>query len=296
MEYLYSIIIPHYNDFERLKILLGTIPKRNDIQILIIDDNSTEPLCLDDCENPNIFIFINKSGVQSAGACRNVGLSNAKGKWLLFADSDDFFTVNAFDILDKNSDDNFEIIYFSPSSVNSKTGLSSNRHIGYRQLVLNYIRKNQSNINYFFHVPWSKLILNCFVKNNAIFFDEIVASNDVIFSLKVGMSAKHINAVDEEIYCVTKREGSLTSLINFDNMRIRYGVALRRNKILFEFDLKAHQESFYSLFKTYNKILNLHDLLGLCKLLLKGELLFVPLIFKTYLFNPSILYDKLFSK
>jgi glycosyltransferase involved in cell wall biosynthesis len=37
-----TIIIPHFNDSYSLKELLETVPKTSEIQIIVIDDNSTE--------------------------------------------------------------------------------------------------------------------------------------------------------------------------------------------------------------------------------------------------------------
>ena len=40
MSYNYSIIIPHKNIPELLQRCLDSIPKREDIQIIVVDDNS----------------------------------------------------------------------------------------------------------------------------------------------------------------------------------------------------------------------------------------------------------------
>ena len=37
-----TIIIPHYNTPEMLETLLESIPERNEIQIIVVDDNSTK--------------------------------------------------------------------------------------------------------------------------------------------------------------------------------------------------------------------------------------------------------------
>lgn len=292
----YSIIIPHYNDLERLKNLVSTIPDRTDIEIIIIDDNSKVFPDIKNFPNRNITILLNDSGVQSAGTCRNIGLKKAKGKWLLFADSDDFFTSNAYDILDDYANKHYDIIYFSPTSLDLINGSFSNRHLSYVGLVKNYIKNKNYDINYRFYVPWSKLISHSFIKKNQILFDEIIASNDVMFSLKAGIKATCIKAVDKAIYCVTKREGSLTTLVDNESLNVRYQVSLKRNAILDELSLSLYQESFLSLFKRYRKILKFNMYLQLLKLVFTRKLMFFPTRFKVALINRITEYISLFRK
>ena len=66
----------------------------------------------------NIFTRENKG----AGYARNVGLSLAKGKWLLFADADDFFNLGFLNVLDNYIDSDNDIVYFSANSINIDTG------------------------------------------------------------------------------------------------------------------------------------------------------------------------------
>ena len=40
MQYRYTIIIPHYNIIDLLGRALSSIPDREDIQIIVVDDNS----------------------------------------------------------------------------------------------------------------------------------------------------------------------------------------------------------------------------------------------------------------
>lgn len=39
-ELLYTVIIPHFNDVESLKVMIRSIPDRTDIQIIVVDDNT----------------------------------------------------------------------------------------------------------------------------------------------------------------------------------------------------------------------------------------------------------------
>ena len=91
---LYSIIIPHKNIPQLLQRCLDSIPRREDIQIIVIDDNSS-PEIVDFAHFPgrerdDVEIVFTREG-RGAGYARNEGLKRAKGKWLLFADTDDFF-------------------------------------------------------------------------------------------------------------------------------------------------------------------------------------------------------------
>ena len=90
----YSIIIPHRNIPLLLRRCLDSIQRRMDIQIIVVDDNS-DPGQVDfehfpGLDEPCVEVYFTKEG-KGAGYARNIGLKHAKGKWLLFADADDFY-------------------------------------------------------------------------------------------------------------------------------------------------------------------------------------------------------------
>ena len=92
--FTYTIIIPHKNTPQLLQRCLDSIPIRVDIQIIIVDDFSDSTIVdfnnFPGSNRLNVEIYLTKEG-KGAGYARNVGLTKAKGKWILFADSDDFF-------------------------------------------------------------------------------------------------------------------------------------------------------------------------------------------------------------
>ena len=47
-------------------------------------------------------------------------MKEAVGKWLLFADADDFFLPGAFDVFDSHQDSSSEIVYFRTKEVQSE--------------------------------------------------------------------------------------------------------------------------------------------------------------------------------
>jgi glycosyltransferase involved in cell wall biosynthesis len=292
----FSIIIPHYNDIERLHKLVSTIPIRDDIEVIIVDDNSDIFPDINSFPHKQVKVLLNDSEVQSAGACRNIGLKLAKGKWLLFADSDDFFLPNAFNVIDEFSESEYEIIYFSTTSLDLSTGLISDRHTFFNNLINTFVAGRGERIRYAFSVPWGKLISNQFIRESGILFDEIVVSNDVIFSIKTGSIANKIAASQEQIYCITKRVGSLTTILKPHILYIRYQVSLERNAILNELNLNLYQESFVSLVKRYYHIFTFKSYFYLLKLTTTGKLTFFPIRSKVFFINNIRRYIDYFRK
>ena len=117
--FTYSVIIPHKNCVPLLQRCLDSIPQRNDNQTIVIDDVSNltddERLLMESFQNDRIkVVFLTET--KFAGGARNVGLSMAEGKWVVFADSDDFFTKGAFDTFDEYKDSDYDIVFFGHSA------------------------------------------------------------------------------------------------------------------------------------------------------------------------------------
>ena len=56
-----------------------------------------------------------------AGFARNLGLRYACGKWVLFADADDFFHKDFYNIISAYEKSSYEVVYFDSYSVFSDT-------------------------------------------------------------------------------------------------------------------------------------------------------------------------------
>jgi len=246
-----TIIIPHKNTPNLLQRCLNSIPYLDDIQIVIVDDNS-DPAIVDFTQFPGIGrpgteVYFTKEG-KGAGYARNFGLEHANGRWLIFADADDFFTENAFDCLLAMTDSPHEIIYFRVTSCYSDTYELAYRDecIAINKRIDNYINNIQNAENwlrYRFLVPWGKMIKTDLIERKLIKFEKVMTGNDVMFSLLTGYFAHSINAVDCTIYCVTVNKGSLSFTSNIEILMTRYLVLLRYNEFL-----KEHNKSYY---KTY---------------------------------------------
>lgn len=141
----YSIIIPHKNIPHLLLRCLNSIPLHKEIQVIVVDDKSDSNIILQLQKMQKIYssiCFIYTREGYGAGYARNIGMDRATGKWLLFADADDFFDANFVSIIDKHFNDDDDIIYFVSRSVDSNTLLPVKSRADISKCVLsNNIKK-----------------------------------------------------------------------------------------------------------------------------------------------------------
>ena len=251
----YSIIIPHKNSFKSLLRLCDSISVSNDIQIIIIDDCSDFDILnaiKNNKFNNNVeIIFCDIS--KGAGAARNIGVNLAKGKWLLFADADDYFTDDFNNLLNKYSNSKSDIVYFNTDSRDDK-GMQSYRHLRYSRLVHDFLNDSskENSLKYYFTPPWAKMIKRDLIIKNNIKFDEVVASNDVMFSMKMAFFAKNIEACKYVLYMITLSRGSVTQIISKTHFNSKFRTALNANKFLCDIGMRKYQQSIlYFLGKSY---------------------------------------------
>jgi glycosyltransferase involved in cell wall biosynthesis len=211
-----SIVIPHFNGSYLLEKLLFTIPKDKDIQIIVVDDKSEifHLKFIDELNKKYNFEFYQNNRTKGAGTCRNIGLEKAKGKWILFADSDDFFVDNFYHKVSNYFNSQNDVIFFSPTSQYMETGKIADRHLSFKKKIEAYLKnnnkKNEFFLRYTYIVPWSRMIKKELINNHKINFDEVRISEDVMFATKVGHFMKKFTVTNEQIYCINKRSMSFS--------------------------------------------------------------------------------------
>lgn len=229
--FIYSVIIPYRDKFEMLHKAVESIPDRDNIQIIIVDNNNV-PFREDIASlKTNASIeYYTSDPTKGAGCARNEGLKYVKGQFILFLDSDDYFTDVAFEEFDKYSQYNFDIVYYMADSVKLSNGERSTRHKTIEKNIQSYLDTgNEDFLRFRFANPVCKLFRADLVLNNGIQFEEVKVSNDVMFSLKTGHLAKTITASPVAVYMITEAEKgvSLTTDTSAENSFIRYQVAIR---------------------------------------------------------------------
>ncbi len=189
-----SLIIPVYNTEKYLSRCLSSIFEQamdmSNIEVVIVDDGSTDNSSLiikkfqEKFDNIKIVVQENK-GLSEA---RNTGVSNSKGEYIWFIDSDDSITENSLeDIIKLINKIDFEILFFgfnyilSPDKSESYIVDNSNEN-GYYSL--DDIIK--SNIN-FRPMSWSYIYKRTFLIENNITFCKNLLHEDEEYSVKTLM-------------------------------------------------------------------------------------------------------------
>lgn len=238
MNKTYSFIIPHHNTPDLLQRLVDSIPQREDVEIIIVDDNS------DNDKKANVIrpdvktFFIDKEHTKGAGHARNVGMDAANGKWLLFADADDFYKPGFIDVLDEYKDDDIEILFFNVDSVDSDTlkPIESRQKL-IQGLIQNYNGSPESsqNLLYLCYTPWRKMQKLSYVRKYGFRFEEIPRGNDVFFTYLTSYFVKNWKVDRRIIYTVTYSKKSMS--YNSQKFRAYKNalVSLRRRAKFFEF-------------------------------------------------------------
>lgn len=260
MNPLFSIIIPHYNIPDLLMRCLKSIPVSEDIQVIVVDDNSPDSDTYlekyPELSRPYLE-FIRTIKGAGAGYARNIGLDHAKGKWLMFADADDFFVDNMYTIITSRVESDADVIFFRKRSVLSDDIRCESPKDEYLDRIMDIYLKtgDELPLRTTYRVPWGKMIKKSLIENYNIRFDEIKYSNDLLFSTYVGCYAKKIKAVDNILYIVTFREGSMTARIcsKPDELRIRADAAFRSDRFLLQHDLCQKRQTASNLIRMLSK-------------------------------------------
>lgn len=97
-----SLIIPFYNMSYCIRNALNSIPNYDDLEIIIVDDNSDEKehqMLKDICRSikRRIYLITSKEN-RGAGVSRQKGIERSNGDWIMFLDADDELRPEVFDV------------------------------------------------------------------------------------------------------------------------------------------------------------------------------------------------------
>lgn len=219
-----SIIIPVYNEERYLENCVTSLTKnlkekRKEIEILLIDDGSTDQssaICDHLAQNKefDIKVFHKKNGGLSDA--RNFGLNNASGEFICFIDSDDYVDENilaAFDEIQKNKTLSdvfeFDLIFHSNDKVYSRKTFQNLVDLKYfnqaKKVILPTTWRNSAII---------RIIRRDFLLKNNLFFKENLLAEDYDLLSRIWLSSEKIYMSSFKFYhYIRQRPNSITTSI-----------------------------------------------------------------------------------
>lgn len=201
-----SIIVPCYNCQDTIRECYNSIKKSvNNIlshEIILINDGSTDNtqrILKEIITNDNNVIVINQEN-KGVSAARNIGLKNAKGKYISFVDSDDSILEQYYTEmivpLKENSNLDLIICDYSSSGLSNKDILNISIDNIYEEGL-----KSKGSFEKLRGYIWNKIYKrNILVDNNIIFDEEVKFCEDLGFNLIYLKYAENVKFIPEKLY------------------------------------------------------------------------------------------------
>ena len=181
-----SFVIPAYNASTTIVRCL------NSICSLPLNECDFEIICIDDCSNDNTIAIIEEyaklhSNIkllcqevnQRQGAARNRGVSIARGKYIMFVDSDDEIDKGVLDALQLAEDNNLDMVAMHYVNVDEKGNISEKEPVTIDGVFSGIAMQEKH--PYWGSAPWPYFFKNSFLKNAEYPFAEGVLYEDSDF-------------------------------------------------------------------------------------------------------------------
>lgn len=194
---LLSVIIPAYNCKDTLSAAVFSVAENfKDTEIIIIDDGSTDetPDVIDSLKKQ--FSCIVSERIKNSGPAnaRNFGISKASGDFLMFLDSDDTFSENAYEMVMQNLTDNTDLLIFGFRQNFLSRAEDKIYSLDSPFSVDEYYRNNLLN------QVWNKAYKKDFLLKNNILFKDYRYGEDRIFNADVLKNYPVVKTISDVLY------------------------------------------------------------------------------------------------
>lgn len=220
---LVSVIVPVYNAKKHLRECLDSIAAQTleRIEIICVDDGSTDgslDMLYEYVAADSRFVVVTQKN-QYAGVARNKGIEIARGDYLVFWDSDDYFDATALEKMHRQCEaDGADICVCGARQLFQDTGkiLHGPMYLVKKQVPA----KRPFNrgtiplhiLTFTTMVVWNKMFRRSFVVEEGLRYAASRSNNDVEFAVCALCTARAITVVEEDL--VTYRRNQGTALTN----------------------------------------------------------------------------------
>lgn len=219
MELMLSIIVPVYNVKPYLAKCIGSLLRQDlrpgEYEIILVDDGSTDgggESC-DRFRSESANIRVIHQSNQGLSAARNAGLQVAKGRYVLFVDSDDWIKADVLrGLVDRMERDRLDVLRFGYRRVNeSGAVLGWNTSTGEpgaervqsgKEFLLNHL--------WFSCYAWQFMLRREWLVQGGLFFKPGIIFEDTEWTPRVLNAAERVCSTGTLVYYYLDRQGSIT--------------------------------------------------------------------------------------
>lgn len=206
-----SVVVPVYNVEKYINQCIDSILNQTYpyFELICVDDGSTDNSyeILKKYEKKDSRVVVIQQQNQYAGVARNRGMEIAKGKYILFLDSDDFIKENTFEVLVERAEkDETDILVFDSYQYDNTTEKIINTlWVALKPSMFGTGVKSAKEISdiifdFTTPVPWNKFYLREFIKQQDIKFQNLKRTNDLFFVYASLACANRIGMLNEKLY------------------------------------------------------------------------------------------------
>lgn len=239
-----SVIMPVHNGEKYLRDTLDCVVNQTlkNIEIICVNDGSDDGSIqiLEEYSRKDSRILVVNQEKSNAGVARNQGLKQAKGKYLVFWDSDDLFETNALEVMFNQCEhDGADLCVCNANQYYTDTGAYLDRPYYLKEKFLPeqipFSRKiiGPYILNFTTSVPWNKMVKAEFIKEKEICFQDIERANDQYFSILSITLAERITVVrDILVHYRVRQDGNLTKDFSSTPMCAFYALKASYDKLM----------------------------------------------------------------
>lgn len=220
-----SFIIPAYNASKTILCCLDSIYslhlKGDEFEVIVIDDCSTDnTVALVEeyvCSHPNL-VLLRQTENHRQGAARNRGIANAKGKYIVFVDSDDETSQGVIEAIRLAEEKDLDMVAMRFAKIGVDGKLEGEKDLPYYPSKLFTGIEMQTELPYWNTAPWSYVYRKSFLEAVNYPFAEDVLFEDSDFVNVHLFHAKRMAYCDECGYVVHYNEASTTHTLSYKHL------------------------------------------------------------------------------
>ena len=232
-----SIIVPVYNVEPYLRQCLDSVLAQSfaNFELILIDDGSKDnsgAICNEYAARDDRIHVIHQKN-KGQGYARNVGIDQAKGKYIIFLDSDDYWLPSTLEILYAEAERNQTQVIVFGARLFWEDEEESKTDRFYRHTVDNGIvcsgtdrLKKTMDAKEYHSEPWSRFCLLDYIRKAGLRFDEGIIHEDVRFSFLSILYAERVECIDEQLYQYRQWSGSTMNSKSVRASAIGYHICL----------------------------------------------------------------------